>query len=87
MYIETSSPRTQGQKARLLSQSVAPTTSACVSFYYHMYGRNIGSLNVYLKQQNGALGAPAWTRKGNQQNKWTVGQFSVFAGQNFQVCL
>lgn len=51
MYIETSRPRKEGEKARLLSPifSTLPknpygsTNSAyCVSFYYNMYGKHIG---------------------------------------------
>ncbi|NXH46856.1 MDGA2 protein, partial [Dicaeum eximium] len=51
MYIETSRPRLEGEKARLVSPvfSVAPknpygatNTAYCFSFYYHMYGQHIG---------------------------------------------
>ncbi|NXS38827.1 MDGA2 protein, partial [Pomatostomus ruficeps] len=51
MYIETSRPRLEGEKARLVSPvfSVAPknpygasSTAYCFSFYYHMYGQHIG---------------------------------------------
>ena len=90
MYIETSAPRTRGQKARLLSSLVTPSGSSCVSFYYHMYGRNIGALNIYVKEQStsgtSSLGQPVWTRSGNQQNNWIVGQFSVTPSQSFKVC-
>ena len=89
MYIETSSPRRPGQKARLMSQLVNPSGAACVSFYYHMYGRNMGTLNVYVKEQSSSgsssLGQPVWKRAGNQQNKWIVGQFSITPSQSFQV--
>lgn len=47
MYIEASVPRNPGQKARLLTpQYPATQTPQCMTFYYHMYGKNIGSLNV-----------------------------------------
>lgn len=58
MYIETSRPRLEGEKARLLSPTfnVAPkspygaTNSAyCFSFYYHMYGKHIGKPVLYDK--------------------------------------
>ncbi|XP_008591714.1 PREDICTED: MAM domain-containing glycosylphosphatidylinositol anchor protein 2, partial [Galeopterus variegatus] len=50
MYIETSRPRLEGEKARLLSPvfSIAPknpygptNTAYCFSFFYHMYGQHI----------------------------------------------
>ena len=89
MYIETSRPRRQGQKARLASASITQTGSACVSFYYHMYGRNMGSLNIYVKEQTlsgtSNLGQPVWRRQGNQQNRWIMGQFTIMPSQSFQV--
>lgn len=52
MYIETSRPRKEGEKARLLSPTfnVAPKNpygitnppAYCFGFYYHMYGKHIG---------------------------------------------
>lgn len=52
MYIETSRPRQDGDKARLLtptfnsnaksSASVSNSPAYCFSFYYHMYGKHIG---------------------------------------------
>lgn len=83
MYIETSTPRVQGQKARLLSPTISTTQSSCVSFYYHMFGLHIGSLNIYVKQT--ALGTPIWTMTGNQRNSWILGQFTLSATTNFQV--
>lgn len=55
MYIETSRPRKEGDKARLLSPTfnVAPKNpygitnppAYCFGFYYHMYGKHIGKSN------------------------------------------
>lgn len=45
MYIETSRPRKDGDKARLLSPSFninANSATYCFAFYYHMYGKHIG---------------------------------------------
>jgi len=51
MFIEASAPRKEGQKARLLSPWYQPqfyTKGACLTFWYHMYGTDIGRLNVYI---------------------------------------
>ncbi|XP_060606260.1 MAM and LDL-receptor class A domain-containing protein 1-like [Ruditapes philippinarum] len=80
-YIETSQPRTLGEKAQLLSRAVSLTSAVCVSFYYHMYGYHIGALNVYVNSS----GVPVWSRKGKQQDRWTVGQLTMHPGQNQQV--
>lgn len=50
MYIETSRPRQDGDKARLLSptfnmnskSSSSNNPTYCFAFYYHMYGKHIG---------------------------------------------
>lgn len=50
MYTEASVPRKPGQKARLLTpQYSAVQTPQCLTFYYHMFGTNIGSLNVKVR--------------------------------------
>ena len=84
MYIETSSPRRRGDKARLISQTYPPTTGRCLNFAYHMYGRGIGTLNIYSKQQ-GQLRAPIWTRSGNLGNRWNIGQVTLNSNLPFQV--
>ena len=52
MYIETSSPRQQGDKAVLNSPQLQFSGSMCLKFYYHMYGSDIGTLNVIINGNN-----------------------------------
>ncbi|XP_029821142.1 MAM domain-containing glycosylphosphatidylinositol anchor protein 2, partial [Manacus vitellinus] len=75
MYIETSRPRLEGEKARLVSPvfSVAPknpygatNTAYCFSFYYHMYGQHIGE-----RKPGGPLGERLLGEK--RQEKWPLG--------------
>ena len=47
MYIEASSPARPGQLARLFTPKYpAVNQDQCLQFYYHMYGSQIGKLNV-----------------------------------------
>ncbi|XP_048830837.1 MAM domain-containing glycosylphosphatidylinositol anchor protein 2 isoform X1 [Brienomyrus brachyistius] len=97
MYIETSRPRLEGEKARLLSPTfnVAPkspygaTNSAyCFSFYYHMYGKHIGTLNVYLRQKGQAASdSPIWTLSGNQGDRWRQAKVNIHPISSFQMVL
>lgn len=51
MFIEASSPRVPGDSAQLVSESFDRTTGTgrCLRFWYHMFGTQMGTLNVYLE--------------------------------------
>ena len=38
MFIETSSPQSEGDKARLISPVQSYKTGKCLTFWYHAYG-------------------------------------------------
>lgn len=65
VYMETSSGAayTSGDQASLVSSNV---TSTHVSFYYHMYGANIGTLTLQ-KYENGGW-VSLWTKTGQQHS-------------------
>lgn len=90
IYLEASFAR-PGYKARLMSQKMAATNAnggKCLTFYYHMYGPDINTLNVYVLVGNNNNGLkPFWSRKGSQGNKWIKGQVTLHAGQPFNVIL
>ncbi|XP_071953545.1 MAM and LDL-receptor class A domain-containing protein 2-like, partial [Antedon mediterranea] len=70
VYIETS-PIGSGLTARLRSPLLPQIQNLTLSFYYHMYGDTIGTLNVYRKSNgNDEL---LWSRYGNQGNVWLYG--------------
>ncbi|XP_057242522.1 MAM domain-containing glycosylphosphatidylinositol anchor protein 2, partial [Malurus melanocephalus] len=95
MYIETSRPRLEGEKARLVSPvfSVAPknpygatNTAYCFSFYYHMYGQHIGSLNVYLRLKGQtAIENPLWSSSGNKGQHWNQARVNINPPTSFQL--
>ncbi|XP_078334103.1 MAM and LDL-receptor class A domain-containing protein 1-like [Crassostrea virginica] len=87
-YIETSAPRRRGQKAQLLSASQAPTgiSGKCFKFWYHMYGRTVGTLNVYVSK-NVSSSNLLWTLSGNQGNQWKPAQLSVTSTQSFNLII
>lgn len=60
MYIETSRPRLEGDKARLLTPTfnvgskgtygtVTANPTYCFAFYYHMYGKHIGKRRLHVR--------------------------------------
>ncbi|XP_063419857.1 MAM domain-containing glycosylphosphatidylinositol anchor protein 1-like [Mytilus trossulus] len=46
------------------------SSSFCLSFYYHMYGKHIGYLAVYSQKRNSGWWSKRWARSGNQGNQW-----------------
>jgi len=78
-FTETSSPRREGDVYDLTYMGSVCGTLGIerISFWYHMYGSNIGSLRV-----NDANGATLWEKSGTQGNAWAqatavVGSASV----------
>jgi hypothetical protein len=49
LYIETSSPRTRGDKADLVSHTLPANQTMCFNFAYNMYGAETGNLTVFLE--------------------------------------
>ncbi|XP_046846325.1 uncharacterized protein LOC124440043 [Xenia sp. Carnegie-2017] len=62
LYIETSSPRRNGDKATVLTPYLYG--EQCMKFAYHMYGSSIGSLKIYAGSQM------IFKKSGNQGNIW-----------------
>ena len=77
-YIESSSPRKQGDTARLLSPTLSSSTGAkCFTFWYHMYGKNIGSLTITAKKLNDNNGTLLWSKTVEEGNRWEQGEATI----------
>uniref|UniRef100_A0A8C5GRL2 MAM domain containing glycosylphosphatidylinositol anchor 2 n=1 Tax=Gouania willdenowi TaxID=441366 RepID=A0A8C5GRL2_GOUWI len=98
MYIETSRPRKEGDQARLISPffNVAPKNpysitnppAYCLGFFYHMYGKHIGTLNAFLKQKGQTTSeGPVWSLGGNQGDRWKQAKVSIHPTSSFQIVL
>lgn len=87
IFIETSQPRQAGDKALLLSESLTGTgnTAHCFSFWYHMYGTSVGTLNVYIVSNGSLPGTLNWHLSGNQDNAWRQGRFPITSSVEFNV--
>jgi MAM domain. len=77
MFLESSSPRRIGDKTRLISELFNQTSSAgqCFIFYYHMFGKSIGTLNIYVNVSGSET--LVWRLNGNKGNRWMNGQVNV----------
>lgn len=72
MYTEASRPRRVRDVARLLTPVFTASAGQCLTFWFHMYGRTMGTLNIYAAPNatNPAFGSPIWSLSGNQGNLW-----------------
>ncbi|XP_071956926.1 MAM and LDL-receptor class A domain-containing protein 2-like [Antedon mediterranea] len=84
MYTEASSPRLPGDKARFMSADIPSSPIKCVDFWFHMYGSNIDSLNLYV-QTGGTLGSAQWSRQGTRSNSWIYGQYELVSTSTSKV--
>ena len=89
VYMESSAPMQPNNTAHLISPTYTgmPGSPLCMKFYYHMYGANVGTLNVYLTSGGSTVqGAnPVWTRNYNQGNFWNLGQVSLYTQSQYKV--
>ena len=67
IYTEASEPQMLRHRAMLMGPRVCGRM--CLQFYYNMYGKRMGSLNVYKREgmQNDDM---IWTLSGNQGKDW-----------------
>ena len=63
MYIEASGQST-GDNAKLQLELPRRNSTSCLTFYYHMYGSSMGTLNVYSGN------VTILTKSGDQGNRW-----------------
>ncbi len=86
MYIETSYPQQENDKARLISPEYQVSAGgSCLQFFYHMWGKSTGALNVILQDGIETQGSPLWALKGDQGNLWRPARATVKAAGKFRV--
>jgi hypothetical protein len=64
---------------------IAGINNPTLSFNYHMYGNNIGTLTLEYSTDNGTTWNPFWSKTGNQANAWLAQTLSLTSiqGSNF----
>ena len=81
MYIETSSPRRQGDNAKLQVSVSGSGAAACLEFFYHMYGDTIETLNVYSGNEL------VFSVSGNQGFYWIPAMKTIYLRNNVSLIL
>ena len=70
MYLESSWPSKRNDVARIQSRVLNASDRSCLVFYYFMYGRTMGSLNVFARDRVSGEETLIWSLKGNQVREW-----------------
>lgn len=85
MYIETSSPRVDGDIANMSTNvDLSALTNPSLTFWYHMYGATIGTLNIDVEYPVGTgTFTNVWTLSGNQGDNWNeaIVSLAAYTGQ------
>ncbi|XP_076819483.1 astacin-like metalloendopeptidase isoform X1 [Clavelina lepadiformis] len=86
LYIETSSPQTNGMKARIMTPELAvPDKVHCLEFSYNMFGENIDRLNVY-KQPTDGCKSLIYTDYGDHGNSdWITVKIPIYELNPYQI--
>ncbi|XP_072182119.1 MAM and LDL-receptor class A domain-containing protein 1-like [Diadema setosum] len=88
LYLETSNTEL-GQRARLVSPTFRGFIgqSCYLRFYFHMFGEDIGQLNVYTRsEENGPL-VLLWNRQGNHGDFFQRADISLSSPLDFQIII
>ena len=79
VYIETNYPTLNRDKARLVTPYVSASEN-CLTFYYHMYGDHVNTLNVFVRSGSDKKKL-IWSLSKNQGDAWRMAQVSL-TGKN-----
>ncbi len=88
IYTEASSPNYPAKTALLVGPcfDLSDTIDAELTFWYHMYGSNMGSLNVEVSEDC-ATWTNVWSLSGNQGNTWYAANvdLSLYSGKTITI--
>lgn len=77
MYVPSASSVRQGEKARMLSPWMNNTDGQCLSFWYHSYGADVGSLTVYKRLLSSDELYPLWKINYNFGDIWNAAEITI----------
>ena len=72
MYTDSDFPRKTGDKARLKIRIAENGSLACLQFWYHMYGSDMGFLTVFSGN------AMVFNASGNHGNHWIKATRNIY---------
>lgn len=73
----------EGVRTNLTSLTISKGSEICFTFWYHMYGDNIGTLNVYT--ESGNTTEIQWSQSGDQGNSWKFAYFDISIAEPYRI--
>ena len=75
------------ERARVVTWPLSPTSlrGNCLSFWYHMTGSTMGTLNLILTSVDNGTSADLWSKTGEQDGGWLLGQRTIKYDAGFTV--
>lgn len=90
LFMESSKPNNPGDKARLRSEILSPTTGSCFSFWYSMYGATVGTLNVYqdtYQTFQSGIHSAVYTKQGDQGQAWQQAFINITSTVQYTIAI
>ncbi|KAL1280451.1 hypothetical protein QQF64_015051 [Cirrhinus molitorella] len=75
----------KGSRGSIMTDVNQPTSEhgECLMFWYHMNGRDVGSLNIFVQELHSARSQmPVWSASGDQGEHWRHGRATVISPRN-----
>jgi hypothetical protein len=80
-YAYTEATNHYNKTAILISPcfDLASVNNPAITFYYHMYGSQMGTMKLDISTNEGATWTTLWTKSGNQYNSWKTTTIALTA--------
>lgn len=72
-----------GTKSEIISTTVNLDGTFCFTFWYHMYGKDMGTLNVYIQSGNTTI--KYWSHSGDQGDNWKFVNFNILSLDPYRI--
>ncbi|CAC5384127.1 unnamed protein product [Mytilus coruscus] len=82
IYLEATDVQ-KGATSKLVSNTTNSVEVVCLTFWYHMYGESMGTLNVYT--ESGNITTRYWSKSGNQGNSWNFASFNISSSEPYSI--
>ncbi|RDD40325.1 MAM and LDL-receptor class A domain-containing protein 2 [Trichoplax sp. H2] len=83
LYIYIEASFVQSNILATLLSPLVTSGQACLTFWYHMYGPDVATLNVSTTVNN--QDSLLWQRSGTQGNKWQLARIQFSPNTNYQI--